>query len=304
MIKRGHRHADAGLSIVLERIPGLTKRGLLKKTYRFQYGPLDEFGWDSSHSFGDYDTIKGGQFTREGGRQLRAANFRTLTTDFSPRFAAWAGGDHHAGRGEPDMRGTNPQEVDRGLQKIVDAGSPLRLRVWNRALYANPMLNMPATLRSLTVREQAGEPDAHYYDLSFVEYRNPKLERRGYGKPGGERGGHELPAVVRVDDDGVAVELAHGEDEDMKEHQIGSTGNPASLRELAKHFYGETSRWTYIAAKNGITNHGPNENLGNLVQRGRNFRRLTIPRMPTAADLFDIPSLGQGPGSHDEGIAD
>lgn len=313
MVWPGHRHKEAGLSVVLRPIRGLTRRGLLRHPFHFQVPPLDEFGWDVAHGWSDYEAIRKGQFSRSGSRQLRTMTLRSLVVDYNPSWASWAGGHRHMGGGdltpghaplrvtdplgnptgttsgangaqpmqEPGGIAPNPRRVADQLTRLCHAGTPMRLIVWNRALYNKPDVDMPITLRSVSVRERAGEPDSRYFNLTFTEYREAQQERRGYGK----NRRHELPALVRVNRNGVAVELEHGDEELRRgqRHKIGSADNPATLRKLSKHFYGHTRGWRRIAAKNGLRNVNAERDLGAVVRRkkGRKYLRLTIPRQNT-----------------------
>lgn len=310
MVWPGHWHPEAGLSVVLKKIPGETRRGLLAHDYHFQIPPLDEFGWDSSAGWSDYDVLRRGQFSRKGGRRQKALSLRTLVLDYNPSWASWAGGEHRLGnhipgtaptevldnngnptgifvpgggavpRTEPGGRAPDPQQVAFDLDAICNQDTPIRLVCWNRALYDRPDVDMPVSLRSLSVRERAGEPDSRYFDLSFVEFRQGQMERRGYGK----NRRHDLPARVKINGKGVAHEVAHGESELRREqrHKIGSEEKPVTLRKLAKHFYGEAGHWRWIAARNGMARRvGPDENLGNWVvrhKRGRGLLFLNIPK--------------------------
>lgn len=276
MVTPGHRHRTSGIEVVLRRVPGVTRRKLLRRSYHFQVAPLDEFGWEQAYNWVDYETLRKGQMTRDGGRQLKTVTFSSLVVDHNPQWAVWAGGRRHSIRRDLEAEAPNPLQVARQLEKLLEAGTPIRLIARNRALYDRPEIDMPATLRSVNVRERAGEVDARYFDLSFVEWREPQLRRRGYGK----KRSHELPAVVRIGVDGVVREVEVEGDRVKKgeRHKIGKKGKPATLRKLAKHFYGEQSGWHAIARKNGIKNFGPEQGLDELHRRGRKHRRLTIPR--------------------------
>jgi hypothetical protein len=310
-----HRHPEGGITITLKRISGVTKKDVLRQPYYFQMPPTDEFGWDSAGNWTDYTTLDGGTFTGEGSRGLRTITLRTLVLDYNPPFASRKGGNKHHAPGEvphqnviknlnpipgfgdsstrPGYRSRkrrplaqerteigfkapNPQKVAAELQRIESRLTPVLLVVWNKALYAKPDIRMPVTLRSLSVRERAGEPDARYFDFQFVEYRRPKMRRRGYA---GHPRKKDLPAVVQVDKYGVATEAVYNNGGIGPGETVGTRQNPATLRMLAKYWYGQPSEWKRIAAKNGLKNWGGSETLDKLGRGGRAYRNLTIPRI-------------------------
>lgn len=298
-----HSHPGSGLQVVLKRVPGLTKRGLLQEDYYFQNAPLEEFGWDSTANFIDYEVVRHGQMTREeGGRALRAVSFQSLVVDYNPPWAVQAAGNHHHGYDE-GVRSPNPRRVAAELDNILLAHTPFRLIVWNKGLEPRAEINWVVTFRTFSPRERAGELDSRYFDFSFTEFRTPRLRRKG--ATGGSRG-HDLPATVVVDKEGIAREFVddtadreddEGEDEGPEKiHQIGGAGNPANLRQLAVHFYGESNRWREIAAYNGITNLGPEEPLTHLDRRGRPQRVLTIPEATWRIQIGVGPARVAGRG--------
>lgn len=259
---------DPGLRMTLRRCR-YTKKGVLATPLRFQIAPLDEFGWDVSYNWTDYETISQGQFTSRGGRQLRTLNVSTLAMDWS---APWAvvqdSGPEQpfTARGAqffsdlPDLYGTagGPWKIAQRLDNLVTQGTPMLLVVNNPDLYQQPDVRMMVSLRSASLKERAGEPDARYFDLSFTEYRLPRVARRNYG----ER--HDLPARVIINKEGVAQEMIlikgkwysdAGREVNGKRvryHRIGSKDSPATLRKLAKHYYGTPKEWKRIAKRNDI----------------------------------------------------
>lgn len=278
-----HTHPEGGLQVCLKRVKGLTKPGLLKKPYYFQIAPLNEFGYDAAANFVDYEVVRRGQFTRGGARALRTISFQSMVIDYNPRWAVLAGGNRHRGHDE-DGGAPIPRKVVDDLDEMLAAVTPLRLIVWNKGLDERADVNWIVTFRSFNPRERGGEPDSRYFDFSFVEWRGRKLRRRGYS---GSSRGHDLPMSVRIDRQGIATEMVRdntsgeGDDGDKDEtgHRIGSAKDPATLRELALHFYGESNHWREVAAYNGITGLGPDETLAHLDKRGRKARIITIPEV-------------------------
>jgi hypothetical protein len=281
--RRTHTHPGSGLQVCLKRVKGLTKRGLLKRPYYFQVAPLEEFGWDTTVNFADYEVMRFGQFTRGGSRALRTVSFESLVVDYNPPWAVLAGGNHHR-RYDEDGGAPIPRRVSDELDRIALAATPFRLIVWNHGLDERAELNWIVTFRSFSARERAGEVEGRYFNFGFVEYRRTTLRRKGASGGGGSRG-HDLPATVRVDAQGIAREFSddktskedHDEHLHQQGHQIGTKDHPATLRQLAVHFYGESNRWREIAAWNGVTGLGPDEAMTRLDRRGRKARVLTIP---------------------------
>lgn len=276
MPDKHHFHKEAGLRVMLRRIPKLTKSDLLLRPFYFQNAPTDSFGWDKSHAWEDYVTIGKGTFTREGGEELKTISLSSLVVDYNPTWAVLVGGKKRGRkRNERAPGGNAPNIIQVGdyLEKLLDGGTAMRLVVWNRALYEKAEIDMAVTLRSVSFREQGGEPDARYFDLAFSQYREPRMKRRGYGKDSRR----DLPAHVIIQRNGTAEVQERGKDGVKNPEVIGTGGNPATLRRLAKVFYGAHGMWRTIAKVNGITNYGPDENLAGLAKRGRAKARLVIP---------------------------
>lgn len=292
--KRMHAHPNAGLQIILRRIRGVTDPGVLKQPYHFQISPLDEFGVEAAGNWTDYQTISGGTFTRDGSKGLDTISFQAMVVDFNPSWAVKAGGNEHhervpfydegAGRwrrtqlSEIGYYKPNPQRVAGEMRRLERALTPFMLVAHNKGLNDKPDLRMPVTLRNLSVREKAGEPDARYFDLSFTQYRRPKLKRKGYA---GHPRKKDLPAAVSIDKDGIATEIVSDPHSGGvgPGARIGTKAKPATLRRLAKHFYGQPSEWKRIAAKNGLKNMGGSQSLEKIGRRGRRHRNLTIPKI-------------------------
>lgn len=91
-----------GLKLTLSALPGLTVdehgRPLLAQPFVFQCPPLEEFKIARAFTFGNYDTIEDGQFTRRGGRQLKTWEFDTLVMEMGTTTHARNGQFIPAGR--------------------------------------------------------------------------------------------------------------------------------------------------------------------------------------------------------------
>lgn len=247
---------DAGLWIQLKRCR-YTRKGILRQPLKMPIAPMDEFGWETTHGWTDYDTISQGQFSRSAGRQLRTLSLSTMAMDWiapwsltqvreAEQDAGLPGGDADLVDEDSwgDLYEIGPWGIARQLDRLVTQGTPIRLLVKNPNL-PRADLDMIVTMRSATLKERAGEPDARYFDLSFTEYREPKVNRRDYGK-------HPLPAQVQINPNGVALEFRRSGKKLKRAqwHRIGSSARPATLRDLAEHFYGSSNKWRLIQKRN------------------------------------------------------
>ena len=105
---KSHAHPNSGLLVILKRIRGLTQKGMLRHSYHFQIAPLEEFGWDSAYNWMDYDTIERGQFTRDGGRQLKTISLSSMVVDWNPTWAVYVGGRKHHPASQSNGAGATP----------------------------------------------------------------------------------------------------------------------------------------------------------------------------------------------------
>lgn len=241
---------DRGLRVTLRRTRH-TKKGVLTTPMHFQCAPLDEFGWDVTHNWADYDTINAGQFSRRQGRALRTLSLNMIAVDYSAPFAVKQTGHDEKIRDDDDAYGTamGPWRTAKRLDFLVSQGTPMMLIVRNPALYDQADFKHHVTLRAATLTERGGEPDARYFVLNFTEFREPKIVRRTYGDR------LPLPAMVTINKYGVATEVKKGGERlpDQFQQKIGTQRRPATLRSLAKHYYGSPSKWGLIKAKNGLS---------------------------------------------------
>jgi hypothetical protein len=267
--------AGEGLRVKLDPIPGLTPKRLMPRSgFYFQCPPLEEFSHDHNFSHMDYDTPRRGQFSRKGGRQLRTVSFDTLVVD--------QGSFTILGR---DIK---IEEFVERLVKISDRGDPFVLTVahmmpphgyssWGKTL-AGPELQMMATLRNVTISEKAGEGDARYISVDFVEYREALVQQRKLGEDDSKR--EDWPKVVELRKDGRAEEKGTG-------FSIGRPPlKPVTLHLLAQSYYREPRYAQYLAGyrKNKIKNWGNQDALIDyfLYQRRTNNWpvKIHIPKPP------------------------
>lgn len=258
---------QSGLRVRLSRAAGYTAKGLLETPFRFQVPPMEEFSQQYAFDHSEYTTLKSGMFTRPTSRQLIQIQFQTMFLDYNVEWEAWHTKD-------------SPIDATRDLRRLVNTGTPFRLFVRNPALWADekPDVDMLAVLKSLTVSEKAGEPDARYVDVAFQEWRPPEvIKRKQLGKktkdkqkrPG--RSQPKTPATVWV----------HPSGECNTRNKKWTASKPVTLNGLAVYFYGRSAYWRTIARKNNIEGVASKDNLGTYVTRVNNGKalKLTIPKL-------------------------
>lgn len=250
---------EQGLRITLYRF-NATKRGILAKPFNFQVAPLEEFSWTQGANHGEFDTISRGQFSRRGGRVLLTFDMRTLVVDYQPHWTSWQ---------EPRPNAPHPQESAVLLRKLVNSGTPFMFHA-RSGFWEGSDLRLPVTLRSIASSEKAGEPDSRYFDLSFVEWREQELDRKGRGKA---RRRHALPTTVEIQPNGVVWERP----EEGQPTRIGTRTDKATFQDLAQYFYGDPTAWRVIERFNGISDFAPSRSLDELKNKGKAIRKLRIP---------------------------
>lgn len=277
-----------GLRVKLDPIPGVTPKKLMPRNgFYFQCPPLDEFGTEYAFSHTDYDTPVKGQFSRKGGRQLRIATFDTLVVD--------------QGLFTIIQRDIHIEDFNERLVKICERGDPFVLTVahqmpphgydtWGQTL-AGPELQMEATLRSVKIAEKAGEGDARYLNVSFVEYREPFVAESALGKP--KRRNHKSwPKVVLLKKDGSA------EVKGTNKHIGRPPLKPVTLHQLARDMYHEPRLWEFIGTfrKNKIRNWGANDSLVDYFTDVRHLRN-----WPAKIHIPKPPDVGRGAAFDEDG---
>lgn len=262
-----------GLLVRMARIPGLTDPDLLTIPYHFQCPPLEEFAVQHAFSFSDYDTVNSGQFSRRGGRQLRQVTFDSLAVDFE---ASW--------QAQPRSGASLSEQFDMDeygdrLRRISDSGTPFRLLVTHQfsvrasGAVVEPELDMEATLRTLTVTERAGEPDTRYFNVSFVEWRDPVVSRRKASK---------WPVTITFNykkgqnpTDWATQATQHN----GRRVSLVGIRKPLTLERLARHFYAKPSLGRHIGQANGMSDYGTRD----AIVKHRRFRKggkLKVPAPP------------------------
>lgn len=253
--KEGRWQTD-GLRVTLQRFKS-TKKGVLKEPLNFQVAPLEAFAWTQSANFNEFSTLSRGEFSRRAGRSLLTFDIRTVVVDYQPSWASYE-------RRRPDA--PHPQKIAQLLKNLVQLGSPMMF-VARSGWWEGNDLRLPVTLRSVSVEERAGEIDARYFDLSFSEWRQQELDRKGFS---GARERVSLPVTVKIEDDGRCIE------EGDSQQVTGAHGN---LGDLAQHYYGDPTLWRAIVYENGIENFPGSRDLAELEKKGKRIRKLRIPKL-------------------------
>lgn len=243
------RH-NPGTRITLKVDPQHTAKGLLvgadgktPQPFVFPAPPLDTFTMNLQYNWSDYDTISDGQFSRPSSMQLQTVQFDTIIVADDYPWVFY---------NPMRTRGLDIDEMGRELGKLARSGSPFKFIV-EEARYkpdssglaqsvtydfgASPVLQMLATLRTLSKAKRAGEPDALYITCGFVEHRIAGTTQRKLGaggKPGASGKGGEnsrtLPASVPLT------------------KTLPADAN--TLHDLAIKYYGSAAKWTIIKDAN------------------------------------------------------
>jgi hypothetical protein len=236
-----------GLHVSLSAIKHETAKGVLKHPFFFQVPPLDTFGWDQEYTWNDYVTVHAGTYSRPGGRGLRSVQFDTMFLDYD---APWTllGAAHRP----------SPLAAGHELRQIMNSGTPFRLVVKQAGLWGHMEdLAMDATLRSVHFEQRAGEVDARYTTLQFTEWRDLNITRK---RKGHRNGGHtKLPTRYTI-----------------------QRSSNKTLRDLSKHYYGETKHWRAIVHANRILrkhNWSPSKPLGEIRKNHPHIKTLLIPHL-------------------------
>lgn len=275
-----------GMRVILAPIPGLTKKGIMvdgsgkPRSFRFQIPPLESFTRSLAFAHSDYDTLRLGQHSRPGGKQLESIRFQTLIVDMDVPWAVYPNTQEFNrtfGPGYSTLRDEmwNLLNITDQLEEILESGSPVKLYAGQPVLWQGGGgesgwdVNMPVTLRSLNIEERAGEPDARYIDVEFVEYRSLKLNRRRLGKAGkAKKTSAKRPAVVEIYADGRAFDM-------NTETQIATKAHPVTLYALAKRYFGDPSWATLIVRANPTLlnmNMSADDSLGRLTSASFKLR--------------------------------
>lgn len=247
-----------GMRIRLSKIDGVTRGDalkVLKVPYYFQCAPLDSFTVPTTRTFPRYTNYQGTEYLQRGGSTLQALTFRTLVVEYG-RFVI--------------ERDWNVERLVKNLQRITESGWPFELLATHQ-YNLDPEVQMDVVLESCIVVENAGEADARYLDLSFVEWRAPIVQRKALGTAS------SWPKTLILGKNGTAK-------------LQGSTGKGfpnATLAAVAVGVYRQTGLGKHIAAaqKPPITNWGLHTPLIQHPRYKGKGGKLIIPK-PPAHDVF------------------
>lgn len=217
---------NEGLLIKLSAIRGVTRRGYLKTPYYFQCPPTDEFSIAYGAERTTYRTIKAGEYSRKGGRNLRTITFDTLVLLWAP-FVLWP----ETTRG--DIRSGVSRLITTTEKELVFRFQAAHIFGEDGSSY---WADMPAVLTAFTPTERGGENDARYLNCQFQEWRDPVVKREGKGRK------------------------RYGYKDFPRTHKLTKT---TTLYGLAKKYYSSTKGWKWIAKANGIKKWGPSTPLVN-----------------------------------------
>lgn len=200
-----------GMRVQLGHIRGVSGKKLDKVLpFHFQCPPLEQIEFVFQYNHVEYETLANGQMSRRAGRMLTTVSFETLVVEGFHRFVV--------GRNMWDYKDTN-----RALKMINALGRPVLLQMAHR--WPQTEFEMPVTLRQLSIIEKAGEPDGRYYNVSFSEWREAVVDRKG-------RGGGNWPRYIKLDKNDT-------------------------LHSLATKHWGKPSESRYLGQVNGIGGWGP-----------------------------------------------
>lgn len=279
-----------GLRVRLSRIDGLTAPEILAYPFTFQCPPLEQFTRNLSFEYSDYMALRLGQFDRPQGYNLQRVQFQTLFVDHDePWTVLKAFPQRRVQPEDPEIPTSqlpdpfwvpNPRALVTVLRDVMHAGTPVKLEafhptdLWTDAPDSdfNEQTGAPispiyevrlaaCTLRELDIEERAGELDARYVTVTFVESRRPEVLRKASKR--------KLPLTVTIEKDGW-VNIPGVAPQQMKmrvkpgappgTYCTAKTTNPAnepdyrpiwcrpdpSLQLIAKLVYGSSRKWRLI----------------------------------------------------------
>lgn len=248
-----------GLRIKLSAIQGETRgdaKKALKTPYYFQCPPLDELQRSWAFTFASYTNYKGEEFLSRTGKQLSPITFRTIAVEWGAFVV------------EFDF---DVNKLEKSLQRITEAGWPMQMLMTHQ--YGKEAeFDAPVVLESFSSGENAGEPDARYFDLSFKRWNNPITNRRGNDK---------LPTTLTLFEGGQWMEVGGK----------GWSGNGVlTFAKIAQHYYGKPSLAGYVAGSQPapVGRWGMHTDLFKHPRFGRGSAKILVPELPRAGE----PRLG------------
>lgn len=258
-----------GMRIRLSKIPGITQGDalkVLKVPYYFQCSPLDNFTVPTTRTFPRYTNYQGTEYLQRGGSILQTLAFRTIVVEYG-RYVV--------------ERDWNMERLIKNLQRIAESGWPFELLATHQ-YNLDAEVQMNVVLESCIVAENAGEVDARYIDLSFVQWRAPVVVRKAIGSA------TTWPKTVVLDKNGTA-KLQGGK---------GTKGwKNATLAAIAIGVYRKPGLARYVgsAQKPPILNWGLHTPLIKHP-RFKKGGKLIIPKPPSGSAGIKLPTRGPNRG--------
>lgn len=248
-----------GLRVKLSKIEDISgSRRVLRTPYVFQCPPLEQFTYTYGREHTPYITITKKQYLQRGARQLITCTFRTLTVEWGSFVV-----EH-----DYDLEGLRDD-----LLEIADEGWPFRLLATHQ-YGATPILSMDAVLTGVQVTENAGETDARYFDLSFIEWEDPDVQRDSNKK---RKGGRRWPRTVTLEKNGDYSGLPGAGREDV----VSTYGADLTFDLIAILLYGDPSLARHVAKANGISDWGMRHPLIEHPRFKGKGGKITVPAPPT-----------------------
>jgi len=171
----------------------------------------------SGHSYQDISVVDLGEFTVIGDGTLDEISFASqFPAIYNPAFCEYS-------------PLPNPWTAVYTLKRWKDSGNPMRLTI------TGTPINLACTIRDFNYDEVAGSPGDIYFEISFKEYKFIKLRN-----------------VEEVSQSTVATSQATQRPDTRQQPKTYTVVSGDSLWRIAEKIYGNGSRYTEIANKNGI----------------------------------------------------
>lgn len=243
-----------GMLVALSAIPGLSNRGVLKKTFWFQCAPLDTMPQDYAWQWDDYATIDSGMHSNPNAPALDTYSFTSLFLDDDHRYRFAV------------IKNVHVLGMVKALKAIGDAMRPFQLNFGQPQLWGIWDVAQAVTMRSLHVEERSGEIDARYFTVSFTEYPDAPAP-------------HPLAAISPAGSNAAVTQ--QGTLATLDTSKLPSTMKSLAL--ISKHYYHQTTSWRVIAKASGLDNASANEDLRVKYGKMRPPAKVIVPVLKTTA---------------------
>lgn len=246
-----------GLRIQLSAIAGVTtgdSAKVLANPYRFQCPPLDGFGYTVGKSYARYTNYKGQEFGNPAGKTLTPITFRTVIVEWGSFVIE---------------RDYDVQAHVKKLERLAQDDTVFRFLATHQ-YNDEPEFDMDAVMESVTITEQAGEPDARYVDLTITEWVDPVTSKNGRKR---RAGGRKYPFTIDLHKDG-SYDVERGAS--FNTHQ-----KPLTFALISTYAYGKPSLASHVAANQ----KPPVKDFGNHTDllkypRFKNGHKIVVPKPP------------------------